>query len=311
MRTRRSQAPLVLAAAFALLLAACGAEEAARVTSGRAPESFPQRTAELSDFEVSPAAAEDAREALRADAPAATGATPGLLIRHGHMTVRVEAVEPAVEQLGAIAAEMGGFLGDVSVNTGDDVRRHATVQLRVPSDRLDEAIAAVRRVGTVEAVNVSAEDVTDQHADLQARLANARRLEQRILTVLEARTGNLQQILAAERELARVRTEIERYETRLRQLDDRIQLSTLTVRMREPRAIVGGAAGPSVIGEAFRRAGSNFVWTVAGIIVVAGALAPILILLGLAAAPAVVWLRRRGALGATPAAAGHAGTGAP
>lgn len=233
---------------------------------------------------------QDGEESARGTTPTAS---PRQLIRTAQMTVRVEQVEPAVERLQALALELGGFVGDVSVHTGAEQLRQATVHIRVPAARLDDAIAAVRPLGTVEAVNVSAQDVTEQHADLEARLANARRLEQRLLDLLTTRTGDLQQVLAAERELARVRTEIELYDGRLRQLADRVEMSTLTVHVREPRPIVAGRPGESVIGDAFRQAWRNFVWTIARIIAISGVLVPVLALLAAVLVPTAIWVRRR------------------
>ena len=65
---------------------------------------------------------------------------------------------------------------------------------------------------------MTAEDVGEEFVDVSARMENARRLEQRLVTLLASRTGKLSDVLAVERELARVREDIERYEGRLRYL---------------------------------------------------------------------------------------------
>jgi hypothetical protein len=209
------------------------------------------------------------------------------------MTVEVERIEPAVERIQALAASLDGYIAHVSMQTGADQFRRATLTLRIPAERFDEATAGVRPLGKVEQLDVAVEDVTEQYVDLEARLANARRLEERLLRLLETRAGTLEQVLAAERELARVRTEIELYDGRLRQLAGRVSLSTLTVVVQEPRPILGTTPGQSVLGNAFRQAWRNFVWTVAGIISAAGALIPLLLLLAVLAWPAARWLRRR------------------
>jgi hypothetical protein len=293
MHTRRPVLRIVPALGAAVLLAACG-DDATLASHGRLagePPDVVGKEAALSSRDVAPAMFQSGRD--ESERSGGDAAAVRQLIRRGQVTVRVEQVEPAVDGLRAIAANLGGYVGDVSVATGDEQIRHATVHLRIPAARFDEAIDAVRPLGTVQAVNVSSEDVTDQHVDLQARLANARRLEARILTLLETRTGDLQQILTAERELSRVRTEIERLDASLRRIEGLVDMSTLTVHLREPRAVLGGHAGPSIIGEAFRQAGTNFLRTVAGIITVAGALAPVLVLSGLVVVPAAVWVRRR------------------
>ncbi|NIP80972.1 MAG: DUF4349 domain-containing protein, partial [Gemmatimonadetes bacterium] len=133
----------------------------------------------------------------------------------------------------------------------------------------------------------TAEDVGEEYVDVQAQVANSRRLEQRLLELLAERTGDLDDVLAVERELARVRERIDRQEGRLRYLRDRVSMSTLTVTVHEPSPLVATYRGESVIGGAFRSMWRNFVLVVAGIIASLGFLVP---LGGLAA---VAWLAVR------------------
>jgi hypothetical protein len=96
--------------------------------------------------------------------------------------------------------------------------------------------------------------------------------------LLRTRTGKLQDVLSVERELARVREEIERMEGRLRFLKSSAQLSTLAVNLSEPPPIVASHPGRSVIGEAFKTAWRNFVGVTAGAIASLGFVAPLMIL---------------------------------
>ncbi len=84
-----------------------------------------------------------------------------------------------------------------------------------------------------------------------------------------------------ERELARVREEIERYEGRLRYLRAHAALSTLTLYVHEPVPVVGHA-GSSVIGEAFKQAWRNFVALVAACIRGLGIVIPLGVLVTVA-----------------------------
>ena len=118
--------------------------------------------------------------------------------------------------------------------------------------------------------------------DVTARVTNARRLEERLITLLSTRTGKLDDVLHVERELARVREEIERYEGRLRYLGSRVATSTLTVTVHEPAPIIGNAPGANPISRALRRAWQNFVGLIAALIASLGVVIP-LALVGLAA----------------------------
>lgn len=81
----------------------------------------------------------------------------------------------------------------------------------------------------------NAQDVTEEYVDTEVRIANKKKLEARILTMLEERTGKLSDVLDIERELARVREEIERMEGRIRFLKDRTSLATITITCREEK----------------------------------------------------------------------------
>ena len=236
--------------------------------------------------------------ALDQSAPAAQPPAPApvsdtlagpMLIRTGDASVEVDSLEPAVAALRALAARVGGFVANTAFSGGRDQVREATLQLRIPAARFDETHGALAALGRVEWSNVMAQDVGEEYVDLTARAANARRLEDRLVELLARRTGKLDDVLAVERELARVREEIERHEGRLRFLRTRVATSTLSVRLHEPAPVIGGRGSGGVIGEAFRQAWRNFVAAVAALIAASGVLVPVAVL----AAAAWVVLRRR------------------
>lgn len=217
-----------------------------------------------------------------------------MLIRTGSATVRVDTLERGIAALRALARRHGGIVGTMTLSTGDDQARHATVELRIPSARFDSAIAGLAPIGRVEAVEVTAQDVGEEYADVQARVANARRLESRLLDLLERRTGRLEEMLQVEREVARVREQVERYEGRIRYLSTRASVSQLRVSLHEGEALLGSRPGERPLRDAFRRARDNFVALVAGLIAASGVLVPLL-LLGFALWRAWRRLRRRDA----------------
>ena len=201
-------------------------------------------------------------------------ATAAMLIRTGSASVEVSDLDQAMTQVAQLAAGVGGFVAGTSVAAGRDQVRAATLEVRIPSARWDEALRGLEPLGRVEAVNVSAEDVGEEFTDLTARAANARRLEERLIELLATRTGKLDDVLTVERELARVREQIERMEGRMRFLQARAATSTLSVSLHEPFPVLG-QRGPNPIGEAFRDAWRNFVGFVAAFISALGVLVPL------------------------------------
>jgi hypothetical protein len=198
-----------------------------------------------------------------------------LIVRTGQAGIEVDSLEPAMTELRRVVQRAGGFVADASVQSGRNQLRQATLELKVPSTRFDELTEGLQPIGRLEFVNVGAEDVSEEFVDLTARVANGRRLEERLVELLRTRTGKLQDVLSVERELARVREEIERMEGRLRYLKTSAQLSTLSVSLHEPVPIVA-THGPGPIVEAFRAAWRNFVSVFAGAIASLGFVVPVL-----------------------------------
>ena len=211
---------------------------------------------------------------------AAAGA-PAMVIRNGQAFIEVDKVDPAILKIRQLAAQVGGYITNSSISGGHDQIRQATLELKLPAPKYDEAVGSLSTIGKVETVNSTAQDVGEEFVDVTARVKNARRLEERLITLLETRTGKLDEVLRVERELSRVREEIERYEGRLRFLSSRVATSTLTITVHEPAPILGNTPGENPIAAALRRAWKNFVGLVAGLIASLGVVIP-LALLGLA-----------------------------
>jgi hypothetical protein len=207
---------------------------------------------------------------------------PAMMIRIGQAFIEVDKVDPAILRIQQLSVQVGGYIANSSVSGGRDQIRQATLELKVPAAKYNEAVSALSAIGKVETVNSTAQDIGEEFVDVSARVSNARRLEERLITLLSTRTGKLDEVLRVERELARVREEIERYEGRLRYLSSRVATSTLTITVHEPAPILGSSPGENPIAAALRRAWKNFVAVIAGLISSLGVLIP-LALLGLAA----------------------------
>jgi hypothetical protein len=201
--------------------------------------------------------------------------TGSMLIRSGSATVEVDSLAVGIARVRRLAQETGALVANTVVQTGREEQRRASLELRVPADRFDAVVDGLAPIGKVESVNVTAEDVGAEYVDLTARVANARRLEARLVQLLATRAGRLSDVLSVERELARVREEIERYEGRLRYLQTHVSVSSLTVVVHEPPPVVATHPGQNVIADAFVEAWRRFVWMTAGFIASLGVLIPL------------------------------------
>ena len=217
--------------------------------------------------------------------------TPSMVIRTGHATVEVDSLEPALAALRIAAQRVGGYVANATVTAGREQHRSAMLEVKVPAAQFDDLVSGLQPLGRVEGVNITAEDVGEEYVDVSARITNARRLEDRLIDLLATRTGKLQDVLNVERELARVREEIERHEGRLRFLKTRAALSTLSVSMHEPLPITGNPSAGDVVAEAFRRAWRNLLAVAAGGIASLGVLVPVVLIGGTAATLVRRWRR--------------------
>ena len=217
---------------------------------------------------------------------AAAGA---MLIRTGDSRLEVDSLPAAIAAVERAAAAADGWIAESSISLGEHERRSARLVVRVPADRWDELVAGLRSIGEPRHLSTSTQDVGEQFVDLNAQLANAQRIEARYLELLRTRTGSLEDLLAVERELARVRERIETLQGRLRYLGDRVAISTMVVHLDQRTAILAADPGPSPIREAVREALRNFVAVIAATIALTGGLLPLAVpLLALA-----WWWRRR------------------
>jgi hypothetical protein len=217
----------------------------------------------------------------------------GMIIRNGAVTVQVDSLERAIDAVRALATSAGGFLGNVSMQTGEHQVRSATMELKVPAARFDNVMTGMPTFGKVEHSSATAEDVGEEFVDISARVANAKRLESRLVSLLATRTGKLEDVLAVERELARVRQEIERYEGRIRYLNTRVATSTIVATLHEKAPLIAAQPGRNIFTEAFIRAWRNFVHFLAGGIEALGVLAPIGVLAWVGWIVWKRWLRGR------------------
>jgi hypothetical protein len=199
-----------------------------------------------------------------------------MIIRNGNVVVAVDSLEVAMDAVRALATRLGGYVGNVAVNTGNYQVRSAALQMKIPAPRFDEAMSGMGTMGKVERSNATAEDVTEEFVDVSARVSNGKRMEERLVVLLASRTGTLEDALAVERELARVRQEVERLEGRIRFLSSRVATSTIDVNLHEKAPLVNPNPGQNVIVQAFVNSWRNFVSFIARAIESAGVLLPLL-----------------------------------
>ncbi len=243
--------------------------------------------------EAAPAEA-PAAEAMKASDEARGGQAPEAIrdrkiIYTADLAIEVKQLEPALGKLKDLVRQAGGYISGLQ-QSGGATGRTATVTVRVPAARFDQLVEELSKLGTVVGKSISTEDVSEQYVDLDARLRNLKREEERFLLIL-TKASRMQDVLAVERELARVRGEIEQIEGQLRHLNHRVSLSTVTVNLSLPADIGATVESGSWIAGVGRDAAAMFVGIGKALLELLIYLAVLLPYLALLCG--VIWLVRR------------------
>ena len=187
----------------------------------------------------------------RADPPGAPRKRTPAIIRAATLRLVARDFGGAREAVENLVAGVNGFVDRMTVSGDPSIRRQLTGRLRVPADRLTETLSRLRQLGAVVEDSQSLDDATDQIVDLDARISNARATEKRLTEILQNRTGKLSEVLEVERELARVRLDVERLDTEKTNLTRLVSYSAIDLTIAEERKT---ADSPLTLGTHIRLA---------------------------------------------------------
>jgi hypothetical protein len=217
------------------------------------------------------------------------------IIYTASVDLAVEDFAPVPAQVEALAKRLGGYVSHSKITGSPGTARTGSWTLRVPADRYSECLAGARALGEVRSVESKSHDVTDEFFDLEARLRNKKQEEERLTKLLASATGKLEEVLSVEREISRVREEIELMEGRKRLLSDQIDLTTVDLAVQEIKGYVPEERPTYVtrVRRAFQSSIESLVSAAIETSILAVALAPWLPLLLVAGLLLWAWRRRR------------------
>ena len=150
------------------------------------------------------------------------------LILTANVAMRSQDPWATADRARTIAVGLGGDLLSLS-QSGNADQRSATLTVRVPSSRFDDALRQLKQLdGEVVSSTVDGKDVTDQFVDLQARLA-AKQAEEAQYLALMARADKIDDILKIQQSLSNVRTQIEQLQGQVNSIKSRTDFSTISM----------------------------------------------------------------------------------
>ena len=189
------------------------------------------------------------------------------IIKDANLTIEVATPTEAQHQITTMAESLGGFVvtSESKVQDIGDGKQDVQVNLvvRVPATQFNTALDQIRSLGRgVIPEKITGNDVTEEFIDLEARIKTQKALESQFLEIMKQAT-KVGDALEVQRQIADVRTEIEKLEGRKRFLENRAGLSTITVSLQSPTAF---AVTTSSFGRGIREAVVDSVDVATGIV---------------------------------------------
>ncbi|KYC45796.1 MAG: hypothetical protein APG12_00776 [Candidatus Methanofastidiosum methylothiophilum] len=197
------------------------------------------------------------------------------VVKNGNANIEVENFDYSIAKIKELTSNFGGFVTNSNMWISGSDTKSGNITVKIPENKFEEFGDSLNQIGMIKSKDTSAYDVTEEYVDLQARLKNLRNQEKRYNELL-IMAKDVQDVLAIEVQLGRIRGEIESYEGRIKYLDNTTSFGTFYINIYEPQKVVHKWG----IKNAFDRAIDAFILSIAGIIILGGFFIPILILIG-------------------------------
>ena len=155
------------------------------------------------------------------------------LIRNATVELEIVSFADAVQKITAFANEERGYVATTTSEKQANGKLRGQVVVKVLPENLDRFLQKIRGLGELKNQTLGTEDVTKAYFDTDSRLKNARVMEQRLIEMLKMKTGKVSDLLQVEKELGRVREDIEKMQGELKYWDSQVQFATVTISLAE------------------------------------------------------------------------------
>src|SRR5439155_25468236 len=145
---------------------------------------------------------------------AAASTVDRMTVRTGEQVVVVDSPAVAGRHVERMVQEAGGYLERSSGSSDGNVQ----IEGRVPAAQLDRIMDSVAGLGRERRRQLTGAAVTDQYADLEARLRSNIALRDRLQQLLN-RAATLHEVLTLEKQIARLQSDIDALQARIDQIN--------------------------------------------------------------------------------------------
>jgi len=172
-----------------------------------------------------------------------------LVIKTADLAIVVSDPKADMAKISKLADEMGGYVVSSSLSQSyygpNSIEvPEATITIRVPSEKLDEALDRIKEDAVdIDSENVSGQDVTSEYVDLQSRLTAKQAAEKKLLEILDE-AKDTEDVLAVYTELQSIQTEIESLKGQIKYYEQSAALSSISVHLIAEAGTQPIAIGP-------------------------------------------------------------------
>lgn len=301
------KSPIILLLALLSFSLSCstGGSSESKATNSQAADQRPQaedsKAVNYTTEQVNNSVAQQKVSLTDADkAGASAEALERKIIRNAEITMEVPSTTDTQHKVTSIAEANGGFVVTSEAKQRENVdpaQRTLDIKLvvRVPSPRFGVTFEEIKKLASnTPQENVTGQDVTEEFIDLEARIKTQKALELQFLEIMR-QAYKVSDALEVQRQIADVRTEIEKLEGRKRFLENRASLSTITVNIQTPKPAI--AVSVPGFGHNLRDAVSDSIGIATELVLFftrfAILMVPILIFIGLPSALVARYVMRR------------------
>jgi hypothetical protein len=243
-------------------------------TAGSSGAAYDSSTSNIARFSPAEKMSSGAPAPAAAPVPIAGSGIETKIIKTAYITIEVKDVTGSVEGLKSLVASKNGYVSSSSISEGYNKRLSGTVVLRIPQSEFDTTLTGVKAIGTVKSVSTQGEDVTEEYVDIQAQKTSYQNQLAQYNEIMK-KAVKVSDVIEIQQQIDRVQTTLNQLEGRLKYLNSRIDMSTITVTLQEPEPL-GGETGPSFI-SALNEGIAGFFGMVYGMIVIVLTLLPLII----------------------------------
>ncbi len=195
------------------------------------------KKAEFKDEKTPASVAETSAEFVEenpSSSPSAVGPTANRkLIRNATAELEVVSFDESIQKITAFTSEEKGYVATTSSEKQENGKLRGEIVVKVLPDNLDRFLGKLRGIGELKNQALTTEDVTKAYFDTESRLKNARLMEQRLIEILKTKSKDVADLLEVEKELGRVREQIETMQGELKFMDSQVAFATVTITLAE------------------------------------------------------------------------------